>query len=48
LKAIEHLSPTVTAAVGFYDKVFLCTICSIVDSPKVVKPHSSSYLMADS
>ena len=47
LKAVKHLSPTVAATVGFHDKVYcLCTICSIVDPPNVVKPHNSSYLMA--
>ena len=41
------MSPTVAATVGFHDKVYcLCTICSIVDPPNVVKPHNSSYLMA--
>ena len=35
------------ATVDFHDKVYcLCTICSIVDPPNVVKPHNSSYLMA--
>ena len=35
------------AAVDFYDNVYcLCTICCIVDSPNVVKPHNGSYLMA--
>ena len=47
MKAVKHLSPTVAATVGFHDKVYcLCTICSIVDPPNVVKPHNSSYLMA--
>ena len=35
------------ATVDFHEKVYcLCTICSIVDPPNVVKPHNSSYLMA--
>ena len=41
------MSPTVAATIDFHDKVYrLCTICSIVDPPNVVKPHNSSYLMA--
>lgn len=46
MKALVRLSPAVAAAVDFYDNVYcLCTICCIVDSPNVVKPHNGSYLM---